>query len=107
MRDKRAAMRALFALTFLTLSACATPTILEEKDYPLTCTFDADCIAVYLGDVCKPCFCDNAAISASARSIYAADLTGARNSCTSTTQETCAACAPVAVGCDNGTCKVK
>lgn len=100
-------MRALFALSMLTLSACATPTVLEPKDYTLTCERDADCVAVYLGEVCKPCICDNAAINVLQRNIYNADFTGAQRSCSSIPTEECAGCAPLTVSCDNGTCTAK
>ena len=102
-----ARMRALFAVLMLSLSACDPATVLEAKDYSAACQHDADCLTVYLGDVCKPCICDNAAISASQSYIYSADKTGAVRSCTSVKQEECAACATVTATCDNGTCKAK
>lgn len=100
-------MRALFALLMLSLSACGTATVLEAKDYTLSCEHDADCITVYVGDVCKSCLCDNAAINASQHYVYQADRSGAVRSCTNATQEACAACSTVTATCDNGTCKVK
>ena len=104
----RRPMRALFALIVLSLSACGTPTVLEVKDYNVSCQHDSDCLAVYVGDVCKGCVCDNAAIAASENYIYEADKSGAGRSCKTPPANTnCAACAPVTVTCDNGTCKTK
>lgn len=100
-------MRIFPAFVALFLAACGTPTVLEAKDYKVSCTKNSECISVYLGDVCNPCLCDNAAISAEQSQIYSADRTGAQRSCGPITAIGCAQCAPKTPVCTDGTCAVQ
>lgn len=51
---------------------CQTEVLAE--DYGQTCEVNADCVAVYEGEVADPCHCVNAAISAEDLEAYETDL---------------------------------
>ena len=50
-------------------AACTAETI-HAADFDQTCAGDTDCVHVYEGDACGPCFCPNAPISARAKAAY-------------------------------------
>jgi hypothetical protein len=67
------------------------------------CTQDSDCIAVYFGDGCSDCFCNNAAIAVSAQGAYASEQTAKKAGCCP--QLPCGIdCAATLVSCHQGTC---
>lgn len=100
-------MRFFPVVIALFASACGTPTVLEAKDYKQTCTKSSECVAVYLGDVCKPCLCNNDAIAAEQEKIYEADATGAKRSCGPVEAVACGACEAKSAVCADGTCKLQ
>ncbi|PZR18594.1 MAG: hypothetical protein DI536_01555 [Archangium gephyra] len=101
-------MRFFPVVIALFVSACGTPTILEAKDYKQSCTKNSECVAVYLGEVCKPCLCNNDAIAAEQSKIYEADFTGAQRSCSGPIPAVaCGPCEAKAAVCDNGTCTLQ
>jgi hypothetical protein len=82
----------------------------ETSDHTLSgaglstaCAQDSDCIAVYFGDGCSECYCDNAAIAASSQSAYAAEQAAKKAGCCP--QPACGIdCASPLVSCLQGTC---
>ncbi len=53
--------------------ACAADTTINLSDFDTTCTKDADCTPVNVGDICG-CHCGNAAINVSSLAAYQAEL---------------------------------
>lgn len=102
-------MRSLVLSVFaVVVSACGTPTVLQAQDYSAACgTQNGECVGVFLGDVCNPCLCNNAAISADQRKIYEADLTGAQRSCGNIAAVSCAPCENKTPVCESNTCKLQ
>lgn len=85
----------------LCLSGCGSTTV-NLSDYNTSCTVDADCMAVTVGDVCG-CSCGNAAINRSDAARYRSDYSLARSHCTG--PECLADCIVPKVTCSTGICK--
>lgn len=49
-------------------------TTIAVSDYDSSCALDSDCLLIREGDVCAPCGCADAAISASSRDAYERDV---------------------------------
>jgi len=79
------------------------PPPMAVSDYSRSCTQPSDCVAVYVGAVCNPCFCPNAAITVSDKSRYDTTWSERRSQCT-LEQVECAACAPSYTRCTNNQC---
>jgi hypothetical protein len=96
-------VRRLLVVGFLA-TACGGS--VDARQYEQRCTVDADCVAVHSGELCQTCGgCPNAAINASAKSDYDADVKAISATCPPKlgTVE-CAACfAPTPV-CTAGVC---
>ncbi len=95
-------MRPVLAVLVL----CACSTTIDFKYYKRTCSTDADCVAVYSGDVCALCPCPNEAIASSELTRYQSDSTSLHGRCHSTAQADCVPCATVTAFCLGGTCSV-
>jgi hypothetical protein len=67
----------LFALL---LAACVGDTSISLADFDTSCTVDADCVAVQVGDICG-CDCGNAAINKDGLAAYMAELDDKHKSC--------------------------
>jgi hypothetical protein len=84
-------MRSLLVVTsMLGLLGCGQSAGTELRNYDRSCARDSDCVAVYVGELCKGCYCPNAAISAGALANHERD--------TAETKKYCGAAAP-AVSC--------
>ena len=94
-------LRFLFALA-LGLAGCAADTTIDAEDYDESCSTDADCTNVFVGDVCG-CGCTTAPISVAEIERYAADQRAKMSACEEVL--TCEACAddPPPI-CKQGTC---
>ncbi len=88
----------------LLLTSCGSPTVLEARDYDQSCERGSECVAVFLGDVCNPCRCNNAAIVATQAEIFEADATSARRSCGRVEPVECAPCESRTVVCESQKC---
>lgn len=104
-------MRTLLVLiAVLACSACNTA--LELKDYAQSCSIDADCVAVYVGQVCNTCGgCANAAINQASKAKYDADARAVSANCPPRLGGpvvcAAAACVQPRVVCTAGTCELK
>lgn len=104
-------MRTLLLLAAaLALAGCDTT--LDAKDYSQTCSVDADCVPVFVGEVCNACGgCQSAAINKADKGRYDADAKAISGSCIRLPGPpvACAAAACLApVGaCVNGACTIR
>jgi hypothetical protein len=97
-------MTRLFFAALLAMSCGST--VISSKGLSTACTVDADCVAVYLGDVCGVCDCPNAAIAASSKASYDTEVSDAQKLCGPRTAIACD-CIQVSAGCSSGTCVKK
>lgn len=104
-------MRSLFVLlSALVVTACNTT--IEAKDYKQTCSTDAECVPVFVGQFCNGrCgSCANAAINQSDVSRYTSDVNTISNSCIRVGPPVLCASAPCRqpeAACVNGACALK
>lgn len=71
-------------LAALWLVACGPTTevgLNADDDYQKACAVDADCVAVFFGDVCEP-GCPNGAIHVDAHDAYSAQFASDQERCT-------------------------
>jgi hypothetical protein len=86
-------------LVSVLLLACGDTTI-SADDYRRTCSADAECTYIYVGDVCS-CGCETAGIHIDDKARAAADR--AEIEC----DTKCGACQAVEAYCDQGLCAVR
>ena len=80
-------------------------TKLSTAGFDKSCSADTDCVAVFEGNACAGCRCDNAAIAKSAEKDYRKERAIREDRCTNVPP--CDAdCAQVSVVCNAGTCEV-
>jgi hypothetical protein len=79
----------------------STPPNLEGS-YNTSCSVDADCALVTVGDICSACNCANSVIAKSDQAIYDADLRALRSQCEPRVggEPPCAACPALKSVCD-------
>jgi len=94
--------RILLSLLFATLLSCGGTTV-TGKDFSTACVADADCVAVFLGNVCAQCTCPTTAISRSSKAAYDTEYAAAVKGCGGTPVNICS-CIEVATRCASGTC---
>jgi|JI10StandDraft_1071094.scaffolds.fasta_scaffold12654_7 hypothetical protein len=100
----------LILLSALVVTACDTT--IEAKDYKQTCSTDAECVPVFVGQFCNGgCGgCANAAINQSDVSRYTSDVTTITNACVRVGPPVlcaAAACRQPEAACVNGACALK
>lgn len=92
-------------------TSCALASAIPSRrdDYGRTCSVDADCAVVALGDPCARCACPDAAIAAEDVARYEAETRAASSQCSTfgAPAVSCAACAPRAAWCNDGVCAVR
>lgn len=93
----------ILALVFA--SSCGRA--LSVTDYSTTCTVDADCTPVFVGDPCTGCSCSNASINVSSRAKYDADAAAQARLCSPLRPQCLADCAQAVVVCLPGGCALK
>ncbi len=92
------------ALAGALLAGCPGSTTLDASRYQTSCQASADCVDVFVGDLCGACTCHNTAISRASQEAYNADVGGIIFWCTHSPLDTCGACAQVTAVCDAGQC---
>ena len=80
---------------------------LTVTDYSTTCTVDADCTPVFVGDPCTGCSCSNASINVSSRAKYDADAAAQARLCSPLRPQCLADCVQPVVVCLAGRCALK
>jgi hypothetical protein len=96
-------LRTLLYTGLLALAAgCGAVTSISAESYNQSCSVEADCVEIFVGDVCS-CRCDYAAINRSDLSRYQADR--ARITCLE--QKLCGPCQSAAATCTAGRCVIK
>lgn len=85
----------------------ARSVVLSAEGYAKDCAKDADCVAVYEGDLCERCSCANTAIAKSANADYRRETSERQKSCAWREPRKCQACAPVDAVCASGTCALR
>jgi hypothetical protein len=93
-------LRALALVVPLVLAACSD-TEIRTEGYDQTCETEADCLAVFVGDVCD-CACEVDAINTTQSVLWAQERSRKQGRCD--TLGDCAACPPITVACESGTC---
>jgi hypothetical protein len=96
--------RILMSLVFAMSLSCGDTTV-TGKDFSTSCTVDADCVAVFLGNVCAQCTCPTTAISRSSKNAYDTEYAAAVKGCGGTPVNTCS-CLEVTAHCASGTCTI-
>lgn len=86
----------------LWLAACGSGSI-TDVGLSKSCSVDADCAPVYVGQACGTCTCPNAAIAAKELSRYEAEANAARQWCGPRPAIACD-CIRFTVTCASGTC---
>lgn len=94
-------------LTLLVVLSACGGTEVAASHYDQACSLDGDCTAVFQGDVCTPCTCPNAGITAASRAKYEADVARLKAQCGPTPAVACAACTPTRGLCINKTCSTR
>jgi hypothetical protein len=84
--------------------ALADPVVLRAGDYKTTCAVKEDCVAIYAGDGCAACKCENAAIHKDDLTSY--NMKRAGSVCGATGVACAADCAEAQVDCVAGMCQV-
>ncbi len=104
-------VRALGVVAIFLSVACGSDdepgpsTAVHTKNYSKACAVETDCVAVYEGNACSACQCENAAVAKTEHKNYLRDLGFAEGRCTSA--PACAAdCRSVTVTCTSGTCGI-
>lgn len=96
-------LRTLLYTGLLALAAgCGAVTSISAESYNQSCGVEADCVEIFVGDVCS-CRCEFAAINRSDLSRYQADR--ARITCLE--QKLCGPCQSAAATCTAGRCVIK
>lgn len=99
-------MTRMCALGAMLLLGCGS-TVISTHGLSTTCSVDADCVAVFVGDACQVCGCANAAIALSSQAAYDKERSAAEAWCGPRPKALCAPCVETRVGCSSGTCVVK
>lgn len=94
-------MRFLLVMAFLCVS-CG-PHAIADTGLSKSCTTDAECVAVYVGDACGDCACANSAIATSDLTRYQSEANAATAQCGPFKARACP-CAAFPVVCSAGTC---
>jgi len=100
-------MRRLAVLLLtLVVPACGLFTTVSAGDYPRDCVEDGGCAAMFEGEVCVPCACANAAVSARAEVVseVGRDFSAARAWCGAMPEIACGPCPEPRVACRSGAC---
>ena len=86
----------------LGISHCnsSSPCSIRAADYDQSCSQDSDCVAVFNGDYCTECPCENTAINIDAQPQYNSDFLKGK-------YLACPCPAPPAVACNQGTCGLR
>jgi hypothetical protein len=96
-------MRTIFLLAALLLGACgSSPQMIVASNYDQTCTVDADCSVIYVGEVCG-CGCTHDAINMKDYARYLVDYRD--RDCHP--KVVCGVCASVSAYCNAGKCATK
>lgn len=80
---------------------------ISVEDYDVSCSMNADCVAITEGSVCDACTCSNAAINRSDEDLLQKDIDGIGRSCQPRTLLPCVPCQDVEPRCISGTCEVR
>ncbi len=100
-------MRLALSLGLFLLTACGS-TVVDLQALSRSCSVDADCEPVYVGDACVACFCSNAAIATSGQATYDAEFKAARSHCWPAQTAVCLAdCRAPSAQCTRGQCTLK
>ena len=80
---------------------------IAASEFGRTCAADADCVAVYEGNVCAICKCSSAVIAASARAAYQMRFDALQAECGPRSAIACGeACIGIRPHCNAGTCEI-